>query len=188
MIDMVVPCPIGLDEKMAGVKNHGLAIGGRVGSASFNDEAQRRVGMSMRGRYFSGKHDLKSHGNRAAPRLQADIAPERIGAYPHHVRRFHEGGINVCPAPELGLHALGIVSELPVSPHVQIAELGIQCIESVPVINRWFAHGCAPLSDHEGPKANFKRRSEDITFVHTSANGFEWELTLVRYGSATARQ
>src|SRR5215475_1939936 len=140
MIDMVMPCPIGLDEKIAGVHNHGLAVRGRVSSAAFDDEAQRRVGVSMRRRYFSGKHDLKSHGNRAAARLQADIAPETIGAYPHHVRRFHEGGINVCPGPELGFHALGIVSELPVSAHVQIAELGIQCIESVPVIHSRLTH------------------------------------------------
>src|SRR5262245_40319746 len=140
MIDMVMPCPIGLDEKIAGIHYHGLAIGSRVGSVALDDEAQRRVGVPMRRRYFSGKHDLKSHGNRATPRLQTDIATERIGAYPHHVRRFHEGGINFCPAPELGLHALGIVSELPISPHVQIAELAIQCIESVPVIHSRLTH------------------------------------------------
>src|SRR5215475_15554482 len=109
MIAMVVPRPVRLDEKIAGIHYHGLAIGGRVGAAALDDEAQCRVGVPMRRRYFSGKHNLKSHGNRAAPRLQTDIATERIGSYPHHVRRFHERRINVRPSPELWLYLLGIV-------------------------------------------------------------------------------
>src|SRR5262249_55997040 len=97
MIDMVVPCPIGLDEKIAGVHNHGLAVRGRVSSAAFDDKAQRRVGVSMRRRYFSGKHDLKSHGNRPAARLQADIAPERVHAYPYTSHRYTLPTINTYP-------------------------------------------------------------------------------------------
>src|SRR5262249_42912100 len=147
MIDMVMPCPIGLDEKIAGVHKHGLTVRGGLSRAAFEYKAQRRVGGSMRRRYFSGNHDLKSHGNRPAARLQADIAPERVGAYPYHVRRFHERGINVCPAPELGLHAFGIVSELPVSAHAQIAELAIQFLKSVAAIHSWLTHIYAPLPD-----------------------------------------
>src|SRR4029450_4275333 len=149
MIDMVVPCPIGLGEKIARIHNHGLAIGGRVGSAAFDDEAQRRVGVSVGRRCFSGEDDLKSHANRPAARLQPDIAPERVGAYPHHVRRFHERGINVRPAPELRFYAVGIVSELPISAHAQISELAIQFLESGAVIDRLLTHGYAPLSNHD---------------------------------------
>src|SRR5215813_7252243 len=147
MIDMVMPCPIGLDEKIAGVHNHGLAVRDRVSSAAFDDKAQRRVGVSMRRRYFSRKHDLKSHSNRPTARLQTDITPKHINAYPYHVHRFHERGINVCPAPELGLHAFGIVSELPVSAHAQIAELAIQFLKSVAAIHSRLTHIYAPLSD-----------------------------------------
>src|SRR5215475_7494138 len=135
MIDMVVPCPVRLNQQIAGIHNHGLAIGGRVGSATLDDEAQSRVGVSMWRCCLSRKNDLKSHGDGPAACLQTDIAPDSIGAYPHYVCRFHERRINVRPAPELWFHLLGIVAELPISAHVQISELAIQFLDS-PLISR----------------------------------------------------
>ena len=141
MIDMVMPCPVRLDQQISRIHDHGLAIGSRVGSTAFDDEAQCRVGVSMGRCRFSGKDDLKSHGNRPAARLQADVAAERVGAYSNHIRGFHERRINIRPAPELGFHAVGIMSELPISAHAEIGELAIQFLESVAVIDGWLTHG-----------------------------------------------
>ena len=136
---------------------------------------------------FSGKHDLKSHGNRPAARLQTDIAPERVGAYPHHVRRFHERRINVCPAPELRFHAVGIVSELPISAHAQIGELAIQFLESLRDLSLSYSWLCSFVEwMNTLNSAASKPMSESIIFVHGSASGFEREQTLIRSGFPTA--
>ena len=121
-VDVVVPHPVGLDQQIARLHHHGFAVRCRVGAAAGDDEAQRGVGVTVRRGGFAGKHDLKSHRQGLAAGLQADVAPKGVGADADDFGGFHQGRIDIFPAPQPRLHALTISLVLPVAAQAQFGE------------------------------------------------------------------
>ena len=93
----------------------------------------------MRWRYFAGEYDLKSHADGPAAGLQADVTAESVGTESNDFRGFHERRVNVCPAPELRLYPLAIVTKLPVAAQSQRGEFFMEGVQLFLVIRHEFS-------------------------------------------------